>query len=187
MSWASAIASEIRLSTISVTRLAAVRIWTIWALMLSVERGRAAHHLGQHLGAAEDDAKRVLQVVGDGTENLALEGVGALQPRPLRRQPRIGLGQLAGALAHAVLEVGVGLLQLLVEDDVVEGDRKPAREDLDQRAVGVGKLLRGLQQHHELAAAAGADIEHRAAGQELVVAAPERLLDDGEQIVVERR
>ncbi len=54
----------------------------------SFDADRAADQLLQHFGAAEDDAERVLQIVGDGAEHLVLEGVGALQPRsiaPARR------------------------------------------------------------------------------------------------------
>ena len=43
--------------------------------------------LVQDLGAAEDDAERILQIVRDGAEHLALEGVGALQPLALVLQP----------------------------------------------------------------------------------------------------
>ena len=128
---------------------------------MTLSFGRAgADQLGQHFGAAEDDAERVFQVVRDGAENLVLEAVGALQPQPLRGKPAVGLHQRAGALGDAVFELGVGVLQLLVEDHVVERDREPAAEDLDQRPVGLRQIALGLQQHHDLAAAAGADIEH---------------------------
>ena len=116
-----------------------------------VAGGGGGDQFGQHFGAAEDDAQRILQVVGDGAENFVLEAVGALQPQPLRRQPAIGLHQRAGALGDAVLELGIGLLELLVKDDVVERDRKPAAEDLDQRAVGLRQWPLGLEQHHDLA------------------------------------
>ena len=132
-----------------------------------------ADQFGQHLGAAEDHAERILQIVGDGAENFVLEAVGALQPQPLRRQPAVGLHQRAGALGDAVLELGVGLVQLLIEDHIVEGDRQPAAEDLDQRAVGLRQLALRLQQHHDLAAAAGADVEHGAVIGEFVLAPPE--------------
>ncbi len=76
--------------------------------------------------------------MGDGAENFILEAVGALQPQPLRRKPAVGLHQRTGALGDAVLELGIGLLQLLVKNDVVERDRQPAAENLDQRAIGFG-------------------------------------------------
>ena len=147
-------------------------MWSTWAVMLSLEEP-ARDQFGQHFGAAEDDAQRILQIVGDGAENLVLEAVGALQPQPLRRQPAVGLHQRAGALGDAVLELGIGLVQLLIKDDVVEGDRQPAAEDLDQRAVGLRQLALGLQQHHDLASAAGADVEHGALIDEFVLAALE--------------
>ena len=149
--------------------------------------GRAgADQFGQHFGAAEDHAERILQVVGDGAENFVLEAVGALQPQPLRRQPAVGLHQRAGALGDAVLELGVGLVQLLVENDVVERDRQPAAENLDQRAVGVGQRALRLQQHHDLAPAAGAQIEHGAVIGELVLAALEGRFHHLPQIRIER-
>ncbi|MGY4600148.1 hypothetical protein ACVWXL_007894 [Bradyrhizobium sp. GM22.5] len=73
-----------------------------------------------------------------------------------------------------------------VEDDVVEGDREPAGEDLDQRAVGLGQLALGLQQHHDLAAASGAQIDHAAVVGEFVLAALERGFHHRAQIGVER-
>ena len=132
-------------------------------LHVVVERAGAGDHLLEDLGAAEDDAQRVLQVVGDGAEDLALEGVGLPQPRPLRGEPAVGVGQVLRALGDPLLEAGVGRLQLLVEDDVVEGDGEPAAEDLHQRAVGVGEVARRLQHDHDLAAAHRLDVEHRAA------------------------
>ena len=62
----------------------------------------------------------------------------------------------------ALLEAGVRALQLLVQNDVVEGDRQPAAEDLDQRAVGVGEVARRFEHDHDLAAAQRPDVEHRA-------------------------
>jgi hypothetical protein len=109
-----------------------------------------------------------------------------LQPQPLRREPSVGLHQRAGALGDAVLELGIGLVQLPVEDDVVECDRQPAGENLDQRAVGVGELTLRLQQHDHLAAAAGAQIEHAAVVGELVLAALEGGLYHLAQIRIER-
>ena len=149
--------------------------------------GRAgADQFGQHLGAAQDHAERVLQVVRHGAQNFVLEAVGALQPQPLRRKAAVGLHQRAGALGDAVFELGVGLVQLPVEDDVVERDRQPARENLDQRAVGVGELALRLQQHDHLAAAAGAQIEHAAVVGELVLAALEGGFHHLAQIRIER-
>jgi hypothetical protein len=133
--------------------------------MLSLEE------LGQHFGAAEDHAERVFQVVGDGAENFILEAVGALQSQPLRRQPAIGLHQRAGALRDAVLELGVGLIELLIENDIVERDRQPAAEDFHQRPVGVGQIPLRLQQHHDFAPAAGSDVENAAVIGELMLAA----------------
>ena len=100
--------------------------------------------------------------VGDGAEDLVLERIGALQPQPLRRQPAVGLGQRPGALGHPLFELGVGLVELAIQDDVVERDRQPAAEDLDQRAIGFGELPLRLQHHHHLAAAAGLQVEHGA-------------------------
>ena len=77
-------------------------------------------------------------------------------------------------------------LELLVEDDVVEGDRKPAAEDLDQRTVSLRQLPLGLQQHHDLAPAAGADVEHGALIDEFVLAAPKGGFDHRAQIGIER-
>ena len=97
-----------------------------------------ADQFGQHFGAAEDHAERVLQVVSDGAENFVLEVVGALQSQPLRRQPAVGMHQRARALRDALLQLAVGVLKLLIEDYVVERDRQAAAEYLDQRPVGVG-------------------------------------------------
>ena len=155
------------------------------AVTLSLEEP-VADQFGQHFGAAEDDAERILQIVGDGAENFVLEAVGALQPQPLRRQPAVGLHQRAGALGDAVLELGVGLVQLLIEDDIVERDRKPAAENLDQRAVGLGQLALRLQQHHDFAAAAGANIEHGAVVGEFMLAPLEGGFHHRAQIGIER-
>src|SRR5256885_6895370 len=50
------------------------------------------------------DLERVLQVVGNGAENLALERIGLPEPRPLRGEPAVGVEQVAGAarLDHAL-------------------------------------------------------------------------------------
>src|SRR5215831_20901372 len=132
---------------------------------------------GQHFGAAKNDAQWVLQVVGDGAQHLTLEGVGALQPRPLGGKAGIGLQEFARTLPHPLIEMGVGLLELLVENDIVERYREPATENLDERAVGIGELFARFKQNDQLTAAAGPDIEHRALLQELVIAAAERLSD----------
>ena len=76
--------------------------------------------------------------MGHGAENFVLEAVGALQSQPLRRKPAVGLHQCTGALGDAILELGIGLVQLLIKNDVVERDRKPAAENLDQRSIGLG-------------------------------------------------
>jgi hypothetical protein len=60
--------------------------------------------------------------VGDGAEDLALEGVGLPQPGPLRGQAAVGGGQILRACGDALLEPRVGALQLFVQNDVVEGD-----------------------------------------------------------------
>ena len=79
-------------------------------------------------------------------------------------QALVGRRQLARALAHPLLQPDVGLVQLLVEDDVVEGDRQAAAEHLDQRAVGRRRAARASPARHDhLAAARGADVEHRTA------------------------
>ena len=49
-------------------------IWSRAAFSGSLLGGE---QLVQHLGAAEDDAERILQIVRDGAEHFALEGVGA--------------------------------------------------------------------------------------------------------------
>ena len=165
--------------------MVASRICSTWAVML-LAGGAGADQFGQHFGAAEDHAERILQVVGDGAENLVLEAVGALQPQPLRRQPAVGLHQRAGALRDAVFELGIGLVELLIENDVVERDRKPAAENLDQRAVGFGQWPLGLQQHHDLAPAAGADVENGAVIGKFVLAPPEGGLHHRPQVGVER-
>ena len=92
----------------------------------------------QHFSAAEDHPEWILQIVGHGAENFVLEAVGALQSQPLRRKPAVGLHQCTGALGDAILELGIGLVQLLIKNDVVERDRKPAAENLDQRSIGFG-------------------------------------------------
>ena len=145
-----------------------------------------ADQFGEHFGAAEDHAQRILQVVRDRAENFVLEAVGALQPQPLRREPAVGLHQRAGALGDAVLELGIGLVQLPVKDDVVERDREPAREDLHQRTVGVGERSLGLQQYHDFAPAAGAQIKHAAVVGEFVLAAQEGGFHHLPQIRIER-
>ena len=70
----------------SVRRFAESRIWPICAAAASFARRLRGKELGQHLGPAEDDAERVLEVVGDGAEDLALEAVGVAQLLGLRRQ-----------------------------------------------------------------------------------------------------
>ncbi len=165
--------------------MVASRICSTWAVTLSLEAA-GADQFGQHFGAAEDHAERILQIVGDGAENFVLEAVGALQPQPLRRQPAVGLHQRAGALGDAVLELGVGLVQLLVENDVVEGDRQPAAENLDQRAVGIGQRALRLQHHDDFAPAAGAHVEHGAVIGELILAALERGFHQLAHVRIER-
>jgi hypothetical protein len=66
--------------------------------------------------------------VGNGAEDLSLEIVGPSQVRALQVQPPIRPDQLGSALDYPSLQVGVGLLQPLVEDDVVEGDRQATRK-----------------------------------------------------------
>ena len=149
-------------------------------------RGVRADQFGQHFGTAEDHAERILQVVSDGAENFVLESIGALKPQPLRRKAAIGQHQRARALRDAVLQLRVGFVQLLIEDHVVEGDRQPAAEDFHQRAIGFRERALGLQQHDNLATAAGADIQHRALVGELVLATAECFLDHLPQIGVER-
>ena len=124
--------------------------------------------------------------MGDGAKNFVLESIGPLQPQPLRGQPAIGLHQCTGALCDPVFELGVGVLQLLVEDHVVECDRQPAAEDFDQRAVGIRQVALGLQQDHDLAAAAGANIKHRTVIDEFVLAPPEGGFDGLFEIGIER-
>jgi hypothetical protein len=115
--------------------------------------------------------------VRNGAEDFALEGIGLPQPRPLRCQPAVGGGQILRARGDALLESRVRALQLLVENDVVEGDGQPAAEDLDQRAVGAGETSRRLEHDDDFTAAHRPDVEDRAARGELVMAAGECLLD----------
>ena len=131
--------------------------------------------LVEHLGAAEDDGQRILEIVRDGAQHLVLELVGASKPGPLQGQAVIGGGQGAGAVAHALLELHCRVVELLVENDVVEGDGQAAAEHLHQRAVGGGQRPPRLQQHDHLAPGGGADVEHRHLRLELVRAALERI------------
>jgi hypothetical protein len=96
-----------------------------------------ADKFGEHFGPPQDDAERILQVVRHGSQNLILEPVGPLQPQPLHGKPAIGLHQRARALRHAVFELRVGVLQLLIEDHVVECDRQPAAEDLHEGPIRI--------------------------------------------------
>ena len=77
-------------------------------------------------------------------------------------------------------------MQLLIKNDVVERDRKPAAENLDQRAVGFGQFAFRLQQHHDFPSAAGADVEHGALIDEFVLAPPEGGFHHRPQVGVER-
>ena len=77
-------------------------------------------------------------------------------------------------MRDAILQLSIGFLQLLIQNHIVECHRQPAAEDLDQRTVGVGQILRGLKQHHDFAVAGGADVEHRAVVDEFMLAALER-------------
>jgi hypothetical protein len=142
-------------------------------------------HLLQYFGPAEDHAERVFQIVGDGPEDLALEGIGLSQPRPLRGEAAVGGGEILGTRRDTFLEPGVGALELLIENDVVEGDGQPAAENLHQRAVGAGEMTRRLEHHHDFAAAQRLDVEHRSARRELVMAAGECLLDQVPQVVLD--
>src|SRR5260370_15136299 len=109
-------------------------------------------------------------MVGDGAEDLALEGIGLSQPRPLRGESAVGGGKILSARSDAVLEPGVRALELLVKDDVVECDGKPAAEYLDQRAVGAGEMPCRFQHDHDFAAAQGLDVKHRPTRRKLVMA-----------------
>ena len=140
-------------------------------LHILVERAGGSDHLLEDLGAAENDAEGVLQVVRDRAEDLALESVGLPQSRPLGGKPPVGGHQFTRSVGDALLEVCIGPLQLLVQAHIVKGDREPAAENLHQRAVGIGEVARCLQHDHHLAAAQGPDIEHRAALGEFMPAA----------------
>src|SRR3954470_822021 len=124
--------------------------------------------------------------MGHGAENLVLEAVRALQPQPLRRQAAVGLRQRARALGNAILELAVGLVQLLIQNDVVEGDRKPAGKNLDEGTVGFRNGTLRLQQHDDLAPAAGARIKSAAVVGEFVFAALESRFNKLPQVRIER-
>ena len=116
-------------------------------------------HALEHLGATQNDTQRITQVMGHHAENFVFEGIGALQLQPARREPMIGAGQVARAIRYPLLQLRIGILQLLIKDDIVEGHRKTAGKDLDQRAVGSRQLAWGFQQHHHFASAGGLYIE----------------------------
>ena len=147
------------------------------ALDVVVERAGGGDHLLQYLGAAEDHAERIFQIVGDGAEDLALEGIGLSQPRPLRGQSAVGGGEILSARSDAVLEPSIRALELLVKDDVVECDGKAAAENLDQRAVGAGEMTCRLQHDHDFAPAQRLDVKHRPTRRKPVMAAGECLFD----------
>ena len=120
------------------------------------------NQLLEDFSSTENHAQGVLQVVRDSAKDLALEAVGLAQPRPLRRESAVRSGEVLGTLGHALLQPGIGALQLLVENDVVECDGKSAAENLDQCAVRIRKLACRLEHHDDLAAAERLDIENGA-------------------------
>jgi hypothetical protein len=89
----------------------------------------------------------------------------------------IGGGQRPGAIAHALFEAYGRIVELLVENDVIECHRQPAAEHLDQRPVGGRQRPRGLQQHDDLAPAAGFHVEHGKLGLKVVGVPREGVVD----------
>jgi len=164
--------------------LVASRIWSIWEVMRPSTR-RSRFSSVQHLGAAEDDASGFFRSCATVPKNLILEAIGALQPQPLRRQPSVGLHQRAGALGDAVLELGVGLVQLPIKNDIVERDRQPAAENLDQRTIGFDNC-RSACSSTRPRGRCPADVEHGARIGEFVLAALEGGFDHRAQIWIER-
>ena len=86
------------------------------------ERAGRGGYLFQYFGSAEDHSERVFQIMRDRAEDLALECVRLSQPRPLGGKSAIGVRQLLRARSNALLEPCVRPLQLLIQDDVIEGD-----------------------------------------------------------------
>ena len=97
----------------------------------------------------------------------------------------IGGCQFARARRHPLLELIVCLLQLLIENDIVEGDRQAAGENLNQRPIRRRKILFGLQENDDLTAASGAHVEHRLPILELVMTAMKGRLDQVAQVRIE--
>jgi len=135
--------------------------------------GAGGDQFGQHFGAAEDHAEGILQIMRDGAEDLVLE----TRWRACNRSHcadslRFGLHQRAGALGNTVFELGVGLVQLLIKNDVVERDRKPAAEKSRPEKRSVSDSGRSAcNKDDDFPSAAGANVQDGAMVNEFVLCA----------------
>jgi hypothetical protein len=143
-------------------------MWSTWARALDLRDRHCGKELGQHLGPPEDHPERILQVMRNGAKNLALERVGAPQPCALALEPLLGRNQFRRPPLNLLFQLQIGALQLLVERHVVESRGQTAAEHFHKRLIGVGKLLLGLKEHDQFAAAAGADIKDVPPAREVV-------------------
>src|SRR5262249_30889307 len=114
---------------------------------------------------------------------FALERVGLPQPRPLGGEPAVGVGQFLRARGDALLEARVRPLQLLVQNDVVEGDGEAGSKKIDKGGGCGGGGGAGVVDRGRLAGAHGPDVEDRSTQREFMVAAGERLLDETSQVM----
>ncbi len=185
MSRASFIASAMRLSIMVVSPFALVRTCCTCARICS--RSPCMSIRSDSISARPRiTASGFFQIVRDRAEDLGLEAVGAPQVRALQVQPAVRPDQLRGPLDDPPLQVGVGLLQPLVEDDVVERDRQPAREQGDERPVRLGELAVGLDQRDDLAAARRVQVQGRPVLAEAVAALGEGPLNEGLHPLLQR-
>jgi hypothetical protein len=95
----------------------------------------------------------------------------------------IGACQFQRAIGDPLLKSRVGFLKLLIQDNVVEGDRQPAGEEFNKRAVGSRQLAGCFQQHHDFPSAAGLDVENRSTSGKVVTPTLERLFHQPSQFV----
>ncbi len=116
-------ASAIRLSTMRVRRRADWRMWPTCARALSRGIGVAAMSSFSISVRPRMTPSGFFRSCATVPSTSLLKALALAQPPPLLLEPLLGRGELARAPHDPLLELAVGALQLLVEDDVVEGDR----------------------------------------------------------------
>src|SRR5918999_131242 len=93
-------------------------------------------HAPEHLGSPKNNAQRIAQIMRYYAQYVAFESVYLLQLGPSGREPTIGAGQFPRAIGNPLFKLRIRLLKLLIENNIVECDGKPAGEDFNERAVG---------------------------------------------------